>query len=94
VNFNYTIPRTLDAPKMFFLWELDTAFIFIFWIILGALMQTIIIGLILGFFVTRAYSQLKAEGGRGLILRFLYWYTPSDLWLTKQYPSHIKEYYG
>jgi len=92
---NYWIPRTLDAPRLFFMWEADSAVIFITWCILGAVMGGL--GLVFGFFIgwasARGYAQLKEEGGKGLILKILFWFTPSE-WASKRNPSHIREHVG
>lgn len=92
---DYWIPRTLDAPALFFLWELDVAVIFISWAILGAIMGGLgfLFGVILGWMSARGYSQLKEEGGRGLITKILFWFVPSQ-WASRRHPSHIREYIG
>jgi len=51
-------------------------------------------GVILGIFACRGYSYLKEEGGRGLLMKLMYWYTPSDAWLSKKLPSYVREYIG
>lgn len=91
---DYWIPRNLDAGALFFVWDADVAILFMFWMIMGALMNMFISGVVAAIFVTRGYSYLKEEGGRGLIVKLLYWFTPSDIWITKKLPSHIREYIG
>jgi len=91
---NFWIPRNLDAGKLLFVWEADSAFIFIFFLIMGGLLNMFLLGAALAVFISKGYQYLKEEGGRGLILKILYWYTPSDLWLTKRNPSHIREFTG
>ncbi|MDH5181919.1 MAG: type IV conjugative transfer system protein TraL, partial [Gammaproteobacteria bacterium] len=73
----YMIPRHLDDPPMVFMWEADEAGTFIFLMLFGALFQQFIPGIVLGFFASRSLARIKQAGGRGLILRFLYWYTRS-----------------
>ena len=53
-----------------------------------------LLGLVLAIVFGRGYATLKEEGGRGLLMKILYWYTPSELWLSKRIPSHIREYIG
>lgn len=61
----------------------------------GALFQQFIAGIVLGFLAARALARIKqAGGGRGLILRFLYWYTRSDTWIKCRAPSFVREYAG
>lgn len=91
-NDDYWIPRNLDAPNLFFLWEADSAMIVILFLILGGTLNMFVLGVVLALFVGRGYQYLKEEGGKGLLIKVLYWYTPSDLWLSKKIPSHIREY--
>lgn len=91
---DYVIPRTLDAPKLFFLWDFDVACLIIFWVIIGVLLEMFFVGVILAYFSMRGYAILKDEGGAGLIMKLLYWYTPSSLWGFKRYQSYIREYTG
>lgn len=93
-NSDYWIPRQLDAPPLFFMWEADVAMIYVFWIFMGAILNMFLLGLVMAIIFGRGYARLKEEGGRGLIMKLLYWYTPSDLWLSKKHPSYIREYIG
>ena len=86
------IPRTLNAPPMFFIWESDTAMIYIIFIILGAVMNMFLLGLFMAEISRRMYLKVKAEGGRGLIVRLLYWYTPINL--SAGINSEYREFYG
>ena len=90
----YWMPRTLDDPPLFFVWEGDSAGVFILAFGFGFVMDMFIPGVLAGFILTRAYVKLKEEGGLGLMQRFLYWYTPSQYWLKKSTPSYIREYIG
>lgn len=91
---DYWIPRNLDAPALMFMWEADVAILFLMCFFLGAMMQMTIFGLILGLLGVRALNRIKEEGGYGLMQRALYWYTPSDAWLSEKHPSHIREFVG
>jgi len=93
MNDNYLIPRHLDAPPLLFMWEADTAMIFIVLMLMGMLLQSVILGLGSAILVTRVYRRIKEEGGRGLLVKLMYWYWPSD-WVTSRHPSHVREYYG
>jgi conjugal transfer pilus assembly protein TraL len=90
----YWIPRHLDAPPLLFLWEADSAILVVFWLIVGGVLNMFLLGLVLAIVFGRGYATLKEEGGRGLLMKILYWYTPSELWLSKRIPSHIREYIG
>ena len=91
---NFWIPRNLDAQRLFFIWEADSAFLFIFFLIMGGLLNMFVLGAALAIFVTKFWQYLKEEGGRGLIIKILYWYTPTEIWLSRRNPSHIREYLG
>ena len=91
---DYWIPRNLDAPPLFFLWEADSAMLVIFFLIIGGLLNMFFLGVVLAIVFGRGYAHLKEEGGRGLIMKILFWYTVSELWLSKRFPSHIREYIG
>lgn len=88
------IPRHLDDPPMVFMWDADEAGTFMFLTLFGALFQQFIAGVILGVLTARALARIKQAGGRGLILRFLYWYIRSDLWIKCRAPSFVREYAG
>lgn len=90
---DFLIPRQLDAPRLMLKWELDSAIIFIVIIVLFGVLNMPITGLALALLFGKAYSYLKEEGGRGLIVRVIFWYFPST-WLTNIGVSHIREYHG
>ena len=90
---NYWIPRQLDAPPLFFLWEADTVVIVVILMMMG-LMTSVILGMGLSYLCARGYVRLKEEGGAGLIVRLAYWFTPSDVFISKKLPSYIREYVG
>jgi len=90
---DYMIPRNLDAPPLLFMWEADSAGVYLLFFFLGALMQMFVFGVICAIVVGRAYARLKDEGGKGLLMKMVYWYTPSS-WLTTRHPSHIREWIG
>ena len=90
----YWIPRNLDAKPLFFLWEADSAMLVIFFLIIGGILNMFFLGVVLAIIFGHAYASLKEEGGRGLIMKILFWHTASEFWLSKRFPSHIREYIG
>ena len=92
----FAIPRTLDDPPLFFLWSADEAMIVIIGTVFGAMLGKvmILVGLAVGIGSARSFARLKSEGGRGLLIRALYWYTPPDWWFASATPSHVREYVG
>ncbi|MCB9063245.1 MAG: type IV conjugative transfer system protein TraL [Halobacteriovoraceae bacterium] len=93
-NESFYIPRNLDAPPLFFIWEADTALLYLTIIILSLAMNMFVMGLLLAIVVGRGYSKLKEQEGNGLFIKMIYWFTPSKI-ISKNYlPSHIREYIG
>lgn len=89
------IPRHLDDPPMVFMWDADEAGIFIFTDAVRCPVSAIHRGNRPG--VSRGTGtgpDQTGRGGRGLILRFLYWYTRSDTWIKCRAPSFVREYAG
>jgi conjugal transfer pilus assembly protein TraL len=91
---HYLIPRRLDDPPQFFFWDADEAILVIFFALMGALLGQILVGAVIGLLLARGFARVKAEGGRGIIARFLYWYTPSSWWFRGRAASHVREYVG
>lgn len=91
---DYWIPRNLDAPALMFMWEADSAVLVIFWLIVGGVLNMFLMGVVLAIVFGRGYAYLKEEGGRGLLMKIMFWYTPSEIWLSKRVPSHVREYIG
>lgn len=89
---DYHVPRTLNAPPMLFIFEADSAMVWGVWILLGAIMGMPLMGLMMAEVFRRLYGKLKNEGGRGLIMRLLYWYTPLNL--GNGINSEIREFTG
>ncbi|EAT10689.1 type IV conjugative transfer system protein TraL (plasmid) [Bermanella marisrubri] len=92
VSENYWIPRTLEDPPLFFVWEMDTAVVFLTSMIIFLLFSSPIIGFFVSLWLSKSYARVKEQGGVSLFGSFLYWYLPVDL--SKRYPSFIREYVG
>ncbi len=91
---DYWIGRNLDAPQLFFMWEADRAYFAMLWVLGGMLMGSTILGVMAAMIFGRLYAQIKEEGGKGLLPRILYWYTPSSYWLSSYLPSCAREFLG
>lgn len=90
----FFIPRTLDDPPLFFLWKFDEAVIVIIMAILFGILGQLVPGALFGYLIAKAYARLKAQGGRGLLMKALYWMTPNDWWFPTVAPSHVRDYIG
>lgn len=91
---NYRIPRHLDAPPMFLMWEADTVGMFMIGLAAAFIFEHLL-PLLLGLALANMYARLKQDGGRGVLVHTLYWYTPSSASITsKKIHSHIREYLG
>jgi len=95
---NHIIPRHLDDPPMYLLWDADEA-----WAFLGPVFLVVafspslvnfLLGGALGFFAMRTLARIKVAGGRQLIKHAFYWYTPTDAWFKfkRTPPSHLREF--
>jgi len=92
----FYIPRTLDDPPLFFLWAFDEASLFIACALLGGMLgkELAILGVVMGWVAARGLARIKQQGGRGLLVRVLYWYIPSEWWFPTLTPSWAREYLG
>lgn len=93
----FLIPRRLNDKAQFFIWELDTAIVFMVTIILFSLLFDawgILIGAFVAIKATKWLNNLKEMGGKQIVMGFLYWYSPSTMWpaFKNTPPSYIREY--
>jgi type IV conjugative transfer system protein TraL len=97
---SHTIPKHLDDPPMYLMWDADEAYAFlgpVFIVVaLSPSLMNFLIGGILGYFTSHALARIKSAGGRQLIKHALYWYTPTDAWFKfRRTPgSDIRELVG
>ena len=91
---HFVIPRRLDDPPQLFLWDADEAVLFLFLALLGALLGQAVAGIVLAWLVGRAFARVKAIGGRAIVVRWLYWHTPSAWWCRTRAASHVREHIG
>lgn len=90
----YLIPRYLDAPPMALFIEADTAAVAFGFIFIGFFFKQLLLCTIAGVVLARLYTRSKAGGGRGTIVRFLYWYAPSRLLVKSRSESHERFFLG
>jgi conjugal transfer pilus assembly protein TraL len=94
MHHQITIVRQLDAPPLFFMWEFDSVSLFLMCLLIWGVMGLPIVGVLMGLISVRGYGHIKQEGGAGLLVRLIYWYMPSTWFISKRYPSYIREYVG
>lgn len=68
--------------------------VFICGFVVGGVMGMFFLAVLFSWGLARAYSRLKEIGGKGLLVKLFYWWTPSKWWLSRQLPSHVREYIG
>ena len=96
----YLIPRRLEDGAQFFIWQADSAVLFIFCLLASSLMfglWGLLIGVACGYYAVKLLSNLKELGGKQTVMGALYWYTPSRWWpalKSLRCESHIREYTG
>jgi len=90
----FLIPRYLDAPPMALFVEADTAAVAFGFVFIGFFFKQLLICTVVGIVLARLYARSKAGGGRGTIMRFLYWYTPSRLFVKSRVQSYERYFLG
>lgn len=90
----FLIPRYLDAPPMALFVEADTAAVAFGFVFIGFFFKHLLICTVIGIVLARLYARSKAGGGRGTIMRFLYWYTPSRLLVNSRVESYERYFLG
>jgi type IV conjugative transfer system protein TraL len=97
---SHIIPKHLDDPPMYLMWDADEAYAFlgpVFVVVtLSPSLVNFLIGGVLGYFTSRTLASIKYAGGKQLIKHALYWYTPTDACFKfKRTPnSDVREFAG
>ncbi|MDY0038556.1 MAG: type IV conjugative transfer system protein TraL [Zoogloea oleivorans] len=97
---SHIIPKHLDDPPMYLMWDADEAYAFLGPVFLvvafSPSLMNFLLGGILGFFSMRTLARIKSAGGKQLIRHALYWYTPTDAWFKfRRTPSSdVREFVG
>ncbi|PKM44771.1 MAG: type IV conjugative transfer system protein TraL [Gammaproteobacteria bacterium HGW-Gammaproteobacteria-1] len=97
---SHIIPKHLDDPPMYLLWDADEAWTFlgpVFMVLaLAPSFINIVLGGVMGFFAMHTLARIKAAGGKQLIRHALYWYTPTEAWFkfARTPTSDVREFIG
>ena len=70
------VPRELDANAKIFIWDFDVAALFVFGFAIGIMVGILIVGAILGFLFSKAWSKIRQGRAKGFGIHTLYWYLP------------------
>ncbi len=72
----HLIPRRLDAPPRFLLWDFDTVAILFAGLGFGIIANTFLLGGISSVCLVWAWTRMKAGRHPGYGFHLLYWHTP------------------
>lgn len=70
------IPKTLDNPPRWGVWDMYQGIIFFLLFGLGVVMHQMLAGLIVGALAVTIYRKMSKGGARGILNHAIYWYTP------------------
>ena len=85
------IPRRVDDPLRFFLWDADVALLFIVFVGIGMIMDAPLLSFAVGGACSWGYSKVKGGAKRGFGIHALYWYV--GLSLGKRTPSSSQRHF-
>jgi type IV conjugative transfer system protein TraL len=97
---NHIIPKHLDDPAMYLMFDADEAYAFLAPVaVVLAFSRTALsfaTAACLGYFAMRTLARIKATGGKQLIQHALYWYLPTEAWFkfVRTPSSDIREFIG
>ena len=72
------VPRRLDAPAKFLLWDFDLVASGIAGLAFGIIVNSLLMGAIASYAAIWAYSRLKQKRHPGYGLHYLYWQFPLE----------------
>ncbi len=91
----YYLPQNLDQPFRVFLLTMDEFLLLILPILMvGFVLNSMVIGFILGIGALLAVKKFKGEQGHYYILHLIYWYLPPLIKFNSTPPSYIRAYIG
>lgn len=87
---NFWIPRTLNAPMLFFIFQVDNFIVVTVIMVITGLLNIWYVGILVSILFVKTWNGLKEGDGQGLVMRFLYWHLPFLFGIKIQ--SNIREY--
>ena len=91
---NGYIPKSLDAQERFLWWEMDQLVLAVTLTSMGVINGSMFTGMCLGVLVAWQYGRTKAGKHPKFAVHALYWWLPSDLFVTtKATPPSYQRYF-
>lgn len=87
------IPRRVDDPMRFFIWDADVALLPFIGLTIGVVMDIPLAALLGSFVAAWAYSRFKGGASRGFAMHALYWYAGMPLG-RRTPPSRKRQFIG
>lgn len=88
-----SIPREIDMPPKFFLWDWDGVALFTAGFSFGVLSGSFLVGLVLGSFFAWWWNRARSGQAQGYGLFTVYWFFPINPF--KRLPaSHRRDFQG
>ncbi len=88
------IPRRLDDPLKFLLWDADVVGILFFAMGIGIITGFVVSMLIIGIGLTYGWSKFKSGKHKWFMLHGIYWILGMDLGAKRTPKSHVREFLG
>lgn len=90
------IPKSLDSPEKFLIWELDQAVIALMLLVFGIMAGQLLPGLIVGCLAAWQYGRLKSGKHPRFALHLMYWWLPGKILVRTRVtpPSDIRYFLG
>ncbi|HIU37806.1 MAG TPA: type IV conjugative transfer system protein TraL [Candidatus Aphodousia faecigallinarum] len=70
------VPRELDANTKIFIWDFDVAALFVCGFAIGVMVGSLLVGVVIGVFLSKAWSKIRQGRAKGFGIHTLYWYLP------------------
>lgn len=91
----FYIPKHLDDPAKFLLWQIDEAVAFILPLFFGFMIGKGLISLFVAIICFHCWRRVKGVGGKNLIRSLIFWYYPKSILGLKATPeSRTRNFIG
>lgn len=90
----YLVPRRIDLPPRFLMWDMDVMLVFSVFFVLGMAMGHGLIGCGMGVLVSAVFGKLRAGKHPAFGVHWLYWHLPTRLGFRRLPHSYVREFVG